>query len=469
MERNLQPIKANIIRETVDSHRTDSDLTHDKKNLEIEEAVKRATDNIHAEYRALWTSLIKEIKANKLEKVKKNVKTGCQICNYSDIQLDVPTSDVKKKSTKKTEVITKLTPVEQKEKYYALPPSKQKMVTYVKEKKKLKKSCVTKKGDCDCHEKECKCPYPYVLQPKPDAYKEKQTPTSKGKDKIKDVVCHCCHADLSNSDEELEVIAIDLNDNMKKQVPSDNELTQRQDLSTKAYEKEIDGEIEDTNDINGNILIIQAESLSTDSVKSTVDLSQLDTSDVRKVSMILPTGEVEVIERQKVDDWAWEKPKIKRKGLATPKDSFALLHHQHLLKEGSKVLDPNYFKSSSATANAKLSYKLPSGKIEVLEREYVEDTDWEMPKHYCKYPRSILASVPSLEIFKTRMSKSKSYSNRSADDLKPILKNSKTLFQSLHYNSENNSRSEVYIKSPRPSTASSDSDKYSQFSEKQSF
>ncbi|XP_072387917.1 uncharacterized protein [Diabrotica undecimpunctata] len=416
MERNLQPIKANIIRETVDSHRTDSDLTHDKKNLEIEEAVKRATDNIHAEYRALWTSLIKEIKANKLEKVKKNVKTGCQICNYSDIQLDVPTSDVKKKSTKKTEVITKLTPVEQKEKYY-----------------------------------------------------EKQTPTSKGKDKIKDVVCHCCHADLSNSDEELEVIAIDLNDNMKKQVPSDNELTQRQDLSTKAYEKEIDGEIEDTNDINGNILIIQAESLSTDSVKSTVDLSQLDTSDVRKVSMILPTGEVEVIERQKVDDWAWEKPKIKRKGLATPKDSFALLHHQHLLKEGSKVLDPNYFKSSSATANAKLSYKLPSGKIEVLEREYVEDTDWEMPKHYCKYPRSILASVPSLEIFKTRMSKSKSYSNRSADDLKPILKNSKTLFQSLHYNSENNSRSEVYIKSPRPSTASSDSDKYSQFSEKQSF
>ncbi|CAG9834431.1 unnamed protein product [Diabrotica balteata] len=407
---------------------------------------------------------------NSESSVKKSVKARCQICNYSDIQLDDQTSNVKKKSTKKTEAITKLAPVEQKEKYYALPRSKQKKVTDVKEKKELKKSCVTKSGDCDCTEKECKCPYPYVLQPKPDAYKEKQAPTSKDRDKIKDAVCHCCQADLSNSDEELEVIAIDLNNDMKEQVPSDNELIQKQDLSTEVYKKEIeiDGEREDSGEIDGDILIIQAESLSTESVKSTVDLSQLDTSDVRKVSMILPTGEVEVIERQKVDDWAWEKPKIKRKGLATPKDSFALLQHQHLLKEGSKVLDPNYFKSSSATANTKLSYKLPSGKIEVLEREYVEDTDWEMPKNYCKYPRSILASVPSLEIFKTRMSKSKSYSNRSADDLKPILKNSKTIFQSVHYNSEN-SRSELYIKSPRPSTASSDSDKYSQFSERQSF
>ncbi|XP_050504634.1 uncharacterized protein LOC126883308 [Diabrotica virgifera virgifera] len=470
MERNLQPIKANIIRETVDLQRADSDITDEKKNREIEQAVKRATDNIHAEYRALWTSLIQEIKANKLEQLKKSVKVRCQVCATSNVQLDVRNCDVKKKPTNKTEVITKLTPVEEKEKYCAIPRSKQKKVTDVKGRKKSKKSCLRKDGDCDCLKKGCKCPFPYVLKHKADADKET--------DKIKDVPCHCCQADLSDSEEEVEVMAINLNNDVKEKLPLDEELTEKQDLSTKVYEEEMYGEIEDNgtdiNDINGNIVMIHAESLPSNesvesSVKSTVDLSQLDSSDVRKVSMILPTtGEVKVIERQQVDNLMWEKPIIKRKGLATPKDSFMLMQHQHLLKEGSKVLHPNYFKYGSATTTGKLSYKLPSGKVEVLEREIVEDTDWEMPKNYCKYPRSILASVPSLEVYKSRMSKSKSYSNRSTDDLKPILKNSKTQFQSLHYNSEN-STSEVYLKSPKHSTDSSDSDKYSQYSERQSF
>ncbi|XP_057653997.1 uncharacterized protein LOC130892555 isoform X2 [Diorhabda carinulata] len=306
------------------------------------EVIKKTYEAVQDEYLNLWKGIVEEIQNEKLEQIKTNARTPCKVCDSLKNLIDIPSDKT-----------------------------------------------ITKDNVRDLKKKS--------LEPKKTIPQQKDSPKTRPR-----VV----------SLEEREVVIHTIEPTFEEKVSQE---TNTQESVSKSWNNE------KRHSSRKSSLKSYTEN---DSIRmDSFDLAKSKMRMKRQVSMMLPSGEVEILKRSSESDVKWEFPDLREKtsyGFRKIRSSIDIMmikkdNEDNVFGQPTKSITKatpssclktlNTGTSISTLTGRQVSLLLPTGKVETIERQSVLSSDWDMPSPKLNVKSSILASVPSDEIYKKKIAK----------------------------------------------------------------